>query len=136
MAGRARLGGPERVAAIAELARDLDVAALGQDRLHLGGTGDAQCALDALAQPTAIVLRLASIGGGAWLAFTSPIWLVRSLLASTLLALPYAFVYLRSERSTDVLFGILYGWFALFALFWVQPFATITVRRNGWLTRG
>ncbi len=93
-------------------------------------------ALDALAQPTAIVLRLASIGGGAWLVFTSPIWLVRTLLASTLLALPYAFVYLRSERSTDVLFGILYGWFALFGLFWVQPFATVTVRRNGWLTRG
>ena len=41
-----------------------------------------------------------------------------------------------SRQSTDVLFGILYGWFALFGLFWVQPFATVTVRRNGWLTRG
>jgi len=92
-------------------------------------------ALDALAQPLGIALRLGSIGGGAWLALAHPELLARTLLLSTLFALPYALVYLRSERSTDVLFGILYGWFALFGLFWVQPFATLTVRRNGWLTR-
>jgi hyaluronan synthase len=96
----------------------------------------AAIAVDAVTQPLAILLRLASIVGGAWLLFASPLWLLRTLLLSTLIALPYAFVYLRSERSSDVVFGILYGWFALYALFWVQPFATITVRRNGWLTRG
>lgn len=93
-------------------------------------------ALDAISQPLAIALRLGSVVGGAWLIFASPPWLLRALLLTTLIALPYAFVYLRSERSTDVLFGVLYGWYALFALFWVQPFATLTVRRNGWLTRG
>lgn len=93
-------------------------------------------ALDALSQPLAIALRLVSIAGGAWLLLASPPWLLRTALVSTLFALPYAFVYLRSERSTDVLFGVLYGWFALFGLFWVQPFATLTLRRNGWLTRG
>lgn len=93
-------------------------------------------ALDALSQPLAIALRLVSIAGGAWLLLASPVWLFRTVLVSTLFALPYAFVYLRSERSTDVLFGVLYGWYALFGLFWVQPFATLTVRRNGWLTRG
>lgn len=92
-------------------------------------------ALDAIAQPLGIALRLASIGGGAWLVLFQPAWLLRTMLLSTLFALPYALVYLRSERSTDVLFGILYGWFALLGLFWVQPFATLTVRRNGWLTR-
>jgi len=95
----------------------------------------AAIALDALAQPLGIALRLASIGGGAWLMLFQPAWLLRTMLLSTLFALPYALVYLRSERSTDVLFGILYGWFALLCLFWVQPFATLTVRRNGWLTR-
>lgn len=95
----------------------------------------AAIALDALVQPLGIALRLASIGGGTWMALVHPSLLVRTLLLSTLFALPYALVYLRSERSTDVLFGILYGWFALFGLFWVQPFATLTVRRNGWLTR-
>ena len=93
-------------------------------------------ALDALTQPVSMFLRFASVLGGAWLMFASPPWLLRTLLVSTLLALPYALVYLRSERSSDVLFGILYGWFALLGLFWVQPLAILTVRGNGWLTRG
>jgi hyaluronan synthase len=92
--------------------------------------------LDALAQPVAVVSRSVSVLGGAWLAFASPLWLLRSLLVATLVALPYALVFLRSERSSEVLFGILYGWFALFGLFWIQPFATVTVRRRGWMTRG
>jgi hypothetical protein len=42
---------------------------------------------------------------------------------------------LRSERSPEVVFGLLYAYFALFALPWVQPYATLTVRHNGWMTR-
>ncbi|MFO0747555.1 MAG: glycosyltransferase [Myxococcota bacterium] len=93
-------------------------------------------AWDALAQPLGVVGRLASIPAGTWLLLAHPEWLLRGLLAGTLYSLFYALVYLRSERSTDVVFGVLYGWYALFVLFWVQPFATVTVRRNGWLTRG
>lgn len=93
-------------------------------------------AWDALAQPLAVAGRLASIPAGTWLLVAHPQWLLRGLLAGTLYSIFYALVYLRSERSSDVLFGVLYGWYALFVLFWVQPFATITVRRNGWLTRG
>ncbi len=92
--------------------------------------------LDAVAQPVAVVSRCLSVLGGAWLAFASPLWLLRSLFVATLFALPYALVFLRSERSSEVLFGVLYGWFALFGLFWIQPFATFTVRRRGWMTRG
>ena len=45
-------------------------------------------------------------------------------------------IFLRSERSFEVAFGFLYAYFAMFALPWVQPLATLTVRRNGWMTRG
>jgi len=93
-------------------------------------------AVDALSQPLAMAMRLVGLFGGTWLAFSSPAWFLRALLVSTLFALPYALVYLRSERSSDVLFGILYGWYALLGLFWVQPFATLTVRKSGWMTRG
>jgi hyaluronan synthase len=93
-------------------------------------------AFDALMQPLTIALRVASVLGGSWLLFASPVWLLRSLCASTLLALPWATIYLRSERDSDVLFGILYGWYAIFALFWIQPLAVLTVRKNGWMTRG
>lgn len=101
-----------------------------------GWLAGAAIALDALSQPLAIAMRLLGLFGGTWLAFSSPVLFARALLLTTLFALPYALVYLRSERSTDLMFGILYGWFALVGLFWVQPFATLTVRKTGWLTRG
>jgi hyaluronan synthase len=92
-------------------------------------------ALDALAQPASILLRVGAVLGGAWLLFFDPMWLLRGLVAGTLFGILYGLVYLRSERSWDFAYGILYGWFAMFALFWVQPWATLTVRRNTWLTR-
>ncbi len=93
-------------------------------------------AMDAILQPTSIAIRCAGAFTGSWLLFASPLWLLRTLCASTLLALPWAVIYLRSERHSDVLYGVLYGWYAIFALFWIQPFAVLTVRKNGWMTRG
>jgi len=43
--------------------------------------------------------------------------------------------YLRSERSWDFLYGILYAYFAFLALFWIFPYAFITVRAKSWMTR-
>jgi len=39
------------------------------------------------------------------------------------------------ERSTEALLGVLYGMFATFCLFWVQPWALFTCDRSVWLTR-
>ncbi|MDR2018371.1 MAG: glycosyltransferase [Syntrophobacterales bacterium] len=43
--------------------------------------------------------------------------------------------YLRSERSWDFLYGILYSYFSFLALFWIFPYAFITVRAKSWMTR-
>ncbi len=43
--------------------------------------------------------------------------------------------YLRSERSMDFLYGVLYAYFYSFALFWIFPYALATVRARSWLTR-
>jgi len=43
--------------------------------------------------------------------------------------------YLRSERSLDFIYGVLYAYFYSFALFWIFPYALVTVRSRGWLTR-
>ena len=43
--------------------------------------------------------------------------------------------YLRGERSWDFVWGIVYGYFSAFALFWVFPYALLTARTQGWLTR-
>ena len=66
-------------------------------------------------------------------------WLaaLASAAAATLLsAMIYSLVFLKSERSREVAFGILYAFFAMIALPWIQPYAALTVRKNGWMTRG
>ncbi|NUN12201.1 MAG: glycosyltransferase family 2 protein [Myxococcales bacterium] len=62
--------------------------------------------------------------------------LLRSLAAATLVALLYVVYFLRSERSTESLYGILYSWFALLTLQWIYPWAGLTVSKNRWMTRG
>ena len=43
--------------------------------------------------------------------------------------------FLRSERSFEFLWGVLYSYFSIVALSWIFPYAVMTVRRRGWLTR-
>lgn len=91
--------------------------------------------LDAVLQPLTILAKLVGFLGALWVMAFHPLWFLRAALWTTVVAIAYGLIYLRSERSTDALYGVLYAWFALFALFWVQPWATITVRSNRWLTR-
>lgn len=66
---------------------------------------------------------------------TDPGVLLRMLLAIMIAATFYVLYYLRSERSWDFVFGILYAYFSFFALTWIFPYALLTVRARGWLTR-
>lgn len=68
-------------------------------------------------------------------AFSEPAALVRMLVAIGAASTFYMLYYLRSERSWDFLYGILYGYFSFFALSWIFPYAVFTVRARGWLTR-
>jgi hyaluronan synthase len=47
----------------------------------------------------------------------------------------YMLYYLRSERSWNFLYGVLYSYFSFFALTWIFPYAALTLRARGWLTR-
>jgi len=64
-----------------------------------------------------------------------PATLLRMLVAIGAVSTFYMLYYLRSERSWDFLYGILYGYFSFFALSWILPYAACTVRARGWLTR-
>ena len=61
--------------------------------------------------------------------------IARMLLAIMVVSTLYTLYYLRSERSWDFAYGILYGYFSFFALSWIFPYAALTVRARGWLTR-
>jgi hyaluronan synthase len=50
-------------------------------------------------------------------------------------SLCHVLYYLRTERSFNFLYGVLYTYFSSVALFWIFPYALATVRSRGWLTR-
>jgi len=67
--------------------------------------------------------------------FDDPGTILRVLCAIGIMSLLNMLYYLRSERSWDFLFGILYAYFAFFTLFWIFPFAALTLRTRSWMTR-
>jgi hyaluronan synthase len=80
-------------------------------------------------------VNYASLALFALLVRQHPDFLFRFLVAVGLTSLLYTIYYLRSERSLDFLYGIVYSYFALFTLFWIFPYAALTVRARSWLTR-
>lgn len=64
-----------------------------------------------------------------------PASIVRMLVAIMAVSFVYVLYFLRSERSWDFVFGILYAYFSFFALTWIFPYAALTLRARGWLTR-
>jgi hyaluronan synthase len=67
--------------------------------------------------------------------FAEPATFLRMLVVISVMGSFYMLYYLRSERSWDIVYGILYAYFSFFALFWIFPYALLTVRSRGWLTR-
>lgn len=57
------------------------------------------------------------------------------LLAIGLSGLMNTVYFLRMERSLHCLYGIAYAYYAAFALAWILPYAALTVRAKGWMTR-
>jgi len=74
---------------------------------------------------------------GLWVSYamSDPTTLLRMILAIAVSSTFYMLYYLRSERSWDFVYGVLYSYFSLFALTWIFPYAALTLRTRGWLTR-
>lgn len=70
-----------------------------------------------------------------YLVFGKPLMIFRLLTAIAVMSFFNMLYFLRSERSLDFLYGILYAYFGFFALFWIFPYAFLTVRARSWLTR-
>jgi hyaluronan synthase len=61
--------------------------------------------------------------------------LARGLAAIGLASTFYMLYFLRSERSWQFVYGIVYAYFSSLALFWIFPWAMATLRSRSWLTR-
>jgi hyaluronan synthase len=64
-----------------------------------------------------------------------PLLFLRVLVAIGAISLLYSLYYLRSERSLNFVYGIVFEYFSFFLMFWIFPWALLTVRARGWLTR-
>jgi hyaluronan synthase len=58
--------------------------------------------------------------------------MMTTMVAKSLFRVLY---YLRSERSMNFLYGVLYTYYSSVALFWILPYAAATVRSRKWMTR-
>ncbi|MHB8525531.1 MAG: glycosyltransferase family 2 protein [Candidatus Acidiferrales bacterium] len=70
-----------------------------------------------------------------YLAFGKPFMVLRLLTVIGVMSFFNMLYFLRSERSMDFLYGILYAYFGFFTLFWIFPYAFFTLRSRSWLTR-
>ncbi|HVC37408.1 MAG TPA: glycosyltransferase [Gammaproteobacteria bacterium] len=95
----------------------------------------------AIAVTDAIVTNLrypigwAALGLLVAITFWHPATLVHFLCVIGIVASFNMLYYLRSERSWDFVYGIFYSYYSAFALFWIFPYAVLTVRAKSWLTR-
>ena len=82
-----------------------------------------------------IPISWAGAGMLAFIAVSDPMAALRILLAIGVGAGFYMLYYVYTERSMRFLHGILYAYFAFFALWWIFPYAVMTVRSRSWMTR-
>ncbi|MEJ2671814.1 MAG: glycosyltransferase [Deltaproteobacteria bacterium] len=64
-----------------------------------------------------------------------PIVALKFFAGLGVLTLIWMYHYIHQERDLDFIYGIIYSYFAFFALNWVQPWAFLTVKNDRWLTR-
>jgi hyaluronan synthase len=70
-----------------------------------------------------------------YMSVQDPWTILRLLISIGLVSIFYTLYFLHSERSREFLFGVLYAYYFFFSLIWIFPFALVTVRNRGWLTR-
>jgi hyaluronan synthase len=69
------------------------------------------------------------------MSLNEPETILRLFLAVGVMAFLNILYYLRSEKSWDFIYGIFYAYFSVFTLFWIFPYALLTLRSRSWMTR-
>ena len=65
----------------------------------------------------------------------APVDILPLIATISLFALAQSLYTLRSERSTDFLYGIGYALFSFLCLQWIYPYSLVTMRNGRWMTR-
>lgn len=70
-----------------------------------------------------------------YLSFQDPATILRLFLAIGIFSFLNSLYYLYCERRGDFFYGVLYAYFSFLTLFWVFPYALLTIRSKSWMTR-
>lgn len=66
---------------------------------------------------------------------TYPANIFRYLSMVGVVSLLYMIYYIRAEKDSDFVYGILYSYFSIFTLQWIFPYAMATLKSKSWMTR-
>ncbi len=67
--------------------------------------------------------------------FVDPLLILRFLALIVIMGVTYMLFYIRFEKNSDFVYGILYSFLHVFFLMWTVPYAVVTFKNNSWLTR-
>jgi len=67
--------------------------------------------------------------------FVHPYFIIRHLVFLILFSFILSLYYLRTNKSTTFLYGIPYGVITAFCLWWIVPYAALTMKNRSWMTR-
>lgn len=65
----------------------------------------------------------------------NPLFMLRHLTLLPIASLMLSLYYLRTNKSLRFLYGIPYGFIAVFFLWWIVPFSVLTMKNQSWVTR-
>ncbi|MGA2586318.1 MAG: glycosyltransferase [Candidatus Aminicenantales bacterium] len=65
----------------------------------------------------------------------NPLFMLRHLTLLPIASLMLSLYYLRTNKSLSFLYGIPYGFIAVFFLWWIVPFSALTMKDQSWVTR-
>lgn len=83
-----------------------------------------------------LVLPPLMIANGLYLLATQDGYVLRHLGVVIVYALTVSVIYYRNERDSDWVWLLTYQFFWVACLSWIMPYAALTLRNTGWLTRG
>ena len=91
--------------------------------------------LDKLVANVGIPVGWIGLAALAAIVVSDPIVVMRVLVAIGVSSAFSMLFYLYSEKSLRFVHGIVYSYFAFFTLWWIFPYAVMTVRSRSWMTR-
>jgi hyaluronan synthase len=84
----------------------------------------------------AMIMPVLLIFNSTTLLLTNGDYVLRHLGLVILYAMPMSLIYYRNERDSDWVWLFVYGFFWVPCMSWIMPYAALTLRNTGWLTRG